>query len=415
MACVLASGGSWGAEAGSQPAQGAHLVTNDHGRPHAWVDEIQQNAVPTNQVLSPLGRQITFPGRPTAWAMSPDGRWLGVLCHNQALIINLSERRIVGKAGNLDGSYTGIVFAPGGQTLLASSTLGRIEQYAVDSQGQLKKAKPIRLPPRQKGQSVGVVPAGLALDPDHKTLWVALNGSNSVAQIDLTTGKLLRTIKVGNAPFDVVCAAGKVYVRNWGGRRPAPKSPTGPSGLAPVVRVDPRCAIASEGSVSIVDPKQACSVKEIVVGAHSCALAVSPDARFVCVANANSDTVSVIDTRREEVVWTLSARLAGGLPLGSSPNGLAFSGDGKTLYVANGTNNALAVIGFDRATQDDRTRPGPPRAELPENHACTSWPASSDRARSPISPSCCCRTTTPRAPCRPCRHPNPRLPTTTLQ
>ncbi len=30
--------------------------------------------VPTNQVLSPAGRQVTFSGRPTDLALSPDGR-----------------------------------------------------------------------------------------------------------------------------------------------------------------------------------------------------------------------------------------------------------------------------------------------------------------------------------------------------
>jgi DNA-binding beta-propeller fold protein YncE len=368
LACVVAALRGWSAEPGPQQAQGEPIVSRDRARPHAWVDEVQRNAVPTNQVLSPLGQQIAFPSRPAALAMSPDGRWLGVLCHDQVLVIDLQERQIAGRAAHPRGSCTGLVFAPGGHVLLASSTLGRIEQYAVDSSGRLARAKPISLSPPQEGQSVGVVPAGLALDPDGKSLWAALNGSNRVAQIELASGKVLRSIAVGSAPFDVVCAAGKVYVSNWGGRRPGSESPVGPSGRASAVRVDPRSGIASEGSVSVVDQKQGCSVKEIVAGVHAGALAVSPDRRFVCVANANSDTVSVIDTRRDEVARTLSTRLAGGLPQGSAPNGLAFSGDGRTLYVANGTNNALAVIDFGQATRNEGAAPGASPQGLPESH-----------------------------------------------
>ena len=368
MAWILTAGRGAAAQPESQPPQGEPPATKAHDGPHRWVGQAESGTVPTNQVLSPLGQQIAFPSRPTALAMSPDGRFLGVLCSDQVVTIDLDRRNIAGQAVHPGGSYTGIVFAPGGQTLLASSTRGRIEQYAVAANGQLKRAGRIQLPPPPKGQTAGVIPAGLALDPDRKTLWAALNGSNLLAQIDLASGKLLRTIAVGNAPFDVVCAAGKVYVSNWGGRRPDAKSLVGPSGRAADVRVDPRCYIASEGSVSVVDPIQGRAVKEIVAGVHSCALAVSPDERFVCVANANSDTVSVIDTRRDEVARSLSTHLARGLPLGSAPNGLAFSGDGRTLYVANGTNNALAVIAFDRALQGAGAPADASHAGSPENY-----------------------------------------------
>ena len=57
---------------------------------------------------------------------------------------------------------------------------------------------------------------------------------------------------VGVAPFDVVLAGHKIYVSNWGGRRPDADSVTGPAGDGTRVRVDAR-SIASEGSVSVID------------------------------------------------------------------------------------------------------------------------------------------------------------------
>ena len=68
--------------------------------------------VPTNQVLSPLGQQIAFSARPTALAMSPDGRWLGALCNNRVVVIDLDARRVAGQTGRFDGSFTGILFTP---------------------------------------------------------------------------------------------------------------------------------------------------------------------------------------------------------------------------------------------------------------------------------------------------------------
>src|SRR5262249_16842949 len=62
------------------------------------------------------------------------------------------------------------------------------------------------------------------------------------------------------------------------------------------------------------------------------------------VANANSDTVSVIDTDKDEVIETISCRPEARLPFGSGANAVTVSPDGGTLYVANGTNNCVAVV-----------------------------------------------------------------------
>jgi hypothetical protein len=67
------------------------------------------------------------------------------------------------------------------------------------------------------------------------------------------------------------------------------------------------------------------------------------------VANANSDTVSRIDTRTGRVVRTLNVRPGRQAPLGSSPNALAISDDAGRLYVANAANNAVAVVDTRRA------------------------------------------------------------------
>ena len=52
----------------------------------------------------------------------------------------------------------------------------------------------------------------------------------------------------------------------------------------------------------------------------------------------------MIDTATDTVLRTISVRPGVKAPIGSSPNALAVSPDGKTLYVANGANNAVAVV-----------------------------------------------------------------------
>jgi YVTN family beta-propeller protein len=184
------------------------------------------------------------------------------------------------------------------------------------------------------------------IDSDGKMLWAALNRPNTLAQIDLTTREIVRQIPVGSAPYGVVFVNGKAYVSNWAGRHPGKSDVSGESGSGTPVRVDPVRNIASDGSVSVVDLASHREVKQIVVGLHPSGIIATPDGRQVLVANANSDTVSVIDTASDTLIETISTRPAEKLLFGSAPNALAISRDGKTIYASNGTNNAVAVIDF---------------------------------------------------------------------
>ena len=59
-----------------------------------------------------------------------------------------------------------------------------------------------------------------------------------------------------------------------------------------------------------------------------------------------SDTLSVIDTRTDKIVETICARQNPGDPFGAQPDALAFDKPGRTLFVCNGTQNAVAVFQF---------------------------------------------------------------------
>lgn len=302
--------------------------------------------VPTNQVLSPLGRQVEYSGRPTDLALSPDGRWLAVLDYQQVLIVDPESAQIVSAAPHKEGSYAGIVFTPDGRRLLASSFTGTIGDFEVSDTGALVPREPIKLAD-SKAALQRVLPVGLAIDPAGKTLWAVFNLRNKVAEIDLASGAILREIAVGNAPYGVIALGQKLYVTNWAGRLPEATSVSGPAGSGTAVRVDPVRYVASDGSVSVVDLTSGHQRKQIVVGLHPSGIVATPDGKYVLVANANSDTVSVIDTGADEVVETISTRPAANLIFGSSPNALVTSSDGRWLYVANGTNNCVAVIALE--------------------------------------------------------------------
>ncbi len=106
--------------------------------------------------------------------------------------------------------------------------------------------------------------------------------------------------------------------------------------------------------VLVFNPESAQLVGEISTEGHPNDLVLSKNGKTLFVANATENSVSVIDVAGRRVLETIGTALYPDAPAGSTPNGLALSGDEKTLYVANADNNCLAV--FDVATPG-RSRP----------------------------------------------------------
>jgi DNA-binding beta-propeller fold protein YncE len=326
---------------------------------------------PANQIVTPAGRQIELPGvRPNALALSPDGKILVTSGIAHELVVadpatgNISQRvplpsgkvrepspltsAILGADEKAQLSFTGLKFSPDGARLYLANVSGDVKVFAVSREHQVSPLFSIALPPANAPDRENEIPAGLAVSADGKKLYVAGNLSNRLLELDAATGKILRTWNVGVAPLDVVLAGRKIYVSNWGGRRPDAGSVTGPAGQGTRVRVDAR-GIASEGSVSVIDLADgqiSAPPREIVIGPHAGALAVSPNGKFVVAASAGNDMLSVIDTRSDEVVETVTARQSPGDPFGAQPDALVFDAAGKILYCANASQNAVAVFQF---------------------------------------------------------------------
>ena len=157
------------------------------------------------------------------------------------------------------------------------------------------------------------------------------------------TAKIVQ-IPVGISPYDIVIThSNKAYVSNWGGRQPREGESTYNTSGSRVL-VDPKTGVANNGSVSVIDLDRNTSLKSIEVGLHPSGMALSPGQDKLYVACANSDIITVIDTRTDEVTEKISVHLNKDIPFGSAPNALTVSPDGKYLYVANGTENAICVI-----------------------------------------------------------------------
>jgi YVTN family beta-propeller protein len=308
---------------------------------------------PTNQTLRPVGTEITFGGRPMDVALSPDGKTLAVLNFRSLTLIDLEKKEVKQNIPVAGGHpFAGILWD--GDTIYTSQIRGVIQPYQVDEKGAAKAGKEVRLP-SERG-SVSPLPAGMAVSHD-RTLYVVLNRENALSACHLDEVRKTQAeegagespfslrIPVGVAPYTVAVSndGKKVYVSNWGGRRAREGDVTANSAGTPAV-VDPETGVASTGTVTVLSAGGVKPSQEIKVGLHPCAMVAHPTAPLLFVANANSDTVSVIHTDTDEVIHTIVVKPDKRLPFGSAPNALAISPDGKRLYVANGGNNCVAVF-----------------------------------------------------------------------
>jgi YVTN family beta-propeller protein len=299
--------------------------------------------VPNGQQLTPAGTHVEVNDRPLGMVLSPDRRLLAVVTGSnfnpRALHLIDADTLRLKQTIAIANSFVGVAFNPAGNRLyVGGGASNDVKLFAAAADGAFAAAETIPVS--------GGAPSGLSLSPDGSRLYVALNQTHEVGVIDTATNAILRRVPVGIYPYTTVQSAdgSKVYVTNWGGRVPGATDVT--DGSFPVV-VDPRTGIPVSGTVSVIDTASNTVQKTIEVGLHPTGMTLSPAGDRVYVTNANSDTVSVISTLTDAVVNSLRVGDLGSEReslLGASPNAVTISPDGRTLFVANASQNAIAVV-----------------------------------------------------------------------
>ncbi|MBI4876974.1 MAG: bifunctional YncE family protein/alkaline phosphatase family protein, partial [Acidobacteria bacterium] len=295
--------------------------------------------VPTGQSITPAGAHIEVADRPLGMAVSPGGDQLAVItgsnfASRRLHLIDLGKDSIM-QSLSIGDSFVGVTFSYDiARLYVGGGRDNNVKFFERKEDGTYAASGAVSIP--------GSAPSGLSLSPDGEWLYVALNTRHTMGIVNTQT-RAVKEVTVGSYPYTtaVTSDGAKVYVSNWGGRKAGAGDATEPG--IPVV-VDPNTGMMNNGTVSVVDAKTQRVAGTIEVGLHPSAMLLSRDGRRLFVANANSDTVSIIDTASDTVERTLDVRLFEGAPLGSAPNALALSPDGGTLYVANAANNAVAVL-----------------------------------------------------------------------
>lgn len=91
---------------------------------------------------------------------------------------------------------------------------------------------------------------------------------------------------------------------------------------------------------------------QLTLGSFPMSGALSPDQRYLVVANAGAgdQSLQVIDVHKHRIIQTITYKSPEALYLG-----LAFSPDGKKLYASAGGNNKIRVFNFDNGTLTEQT------------------------------------------------------------
>jgi DNA-binding beta-propeller fold protein YncE len=350
---------------GNKPA-----VITDQSSYHMGYDDstLRSNSapyiMPYNRIINPAGTTVYFgdtkyENHSLDCKLIPGENALVVEDRYGIAIINTKTKEVITRWSYYDekrftglaSTYSGIqVVQRYGKTNILWSAATGSKSYVMmvnwDGEHVFFK-KQIAFAP--EGDSPLALPNELKVIEEGETdyLYVVLNGNNQLVKMSLADEKVKWKSPTGVAPYGIAMANGKAFVSNWGGSIPADGTSSETAGV-PYGKAysDLKTGAATQGTVSVISTSTGAFVKEIPVGLHPNAIIASPDSKFIYVANANSDNVYVIDAVKLVTVDSINVKIDLNEKsfIGDSPCALSLSPKGTTLYVANGLDNAIAVV-----------------------------------------------------------------------
>ena len=309
--------------------------------------------LPNQWSLRPAGRQVELADFPENVAIDPSGRFAAVLhagySDHQIQIVDLVDARVVSHL-RVQETFYGLAFSRDGKILVCSGAGEEVVHVFSFRDGQLSNHAKVRIrEPKKRG-----VPAGLVLNSTGTDAFVANVWGDSVSRVSLrgepqpidivigTNGTAISEAPVKpSADFETAAAEKRaqaaLYEKDAAGSFPY------------ACCLDERrqrlyVSLWAQASVAVVDLNSRQVVMRWPVQEHPCEMALTRSGKFLFVANASRNTVSVLDTQAGKQVELISSALYPNAPPGSTPNSLALSPDERTLYVANADNNTVAVF-----------------------------------------------------------------------
>jgi YVTN family beta-propeller protein len=290
--------------------------------------------LPNGWTLTPAGKHVVLTDLPLNIIPLADNKHALVATSgynkHELSLVDLTKQEIVDKQ-TVRESWFGLVLSPkqdrvwwagGGANMLHTFDLkdGKLTRTSKD------EIDPAKLSAEEKAALAKQkeFKSGILLDPKRDLLYSLDINKSSLAVVSTKDGSTTKTIELEGRPYDIVTGrnGAQLYVSDWAGRQ-----------------------------LLVVDAETLKLAARIAVGEHPNQMALHPKDDRLFVACASSNTVTVVDTKRNVVTETIRTSLFPRAPQGSTPDALAVSPDGKTLYVANADNNCVAVVDIARENE----------------------------------------------------------------
>jgi YVTN family beta-propeller protein len=313
--------------------------------------------LPNQWSLRPVGQQIPVGDFPVNLALHSGGKFAAVLhCgygQHEVVVLDLAAGAIASRT-KLDEAFYGLAFSKDGTRLFCSGSSGECIHAFQFADGQLTDHTTLLL---QDAKHRGI-PAGIAVSADARTLYAANLWAQSISRVRFGDDGVAQTdelLLADKAAPEAPALAPSTDDPSITKRATALLDTTDPSAPFPYAcLLDEKKArlyvsLWAQARVAVIDTKTFTVLGRWKTEDHPNEMVLSKDGRRLFVANANRNTVSVLDTTADgRTVETLLAELTPSAAPGNTPNSLALSPDGAHLFVANANINTVAV--FDVST-----------------------------------------------------------------
>jgi DNA-binding beta-propeller fold protein YncE len=273
--------------------------------------------LPNGWKLSPHGKSVSLGDLPLNLVVSPNKSYMVATNNGQSVqslqLFNVKKGEIV-DSKEIPKSWYGLKIASDNKTIYASGGNDNVILHFEIENDQLVSKGKIALSNILKDN---ISPAGMDLDNATGILYVVTKDNNKLYLVDTRLQKVQESFALPAEGYTCLLdqSKGVLYISVWGARQILP-----------------------------FDTRSKKFLKAIQVGDHPNEMVLTKNGKTLFVANANDNSVSVIDLEKGKEIEVLNAALFPNSIEGSSTNGIALSEDEEKLYIANADNNCLAVF-----------------------------------------------------------------------
>ncbi|MEY3873743.1 MAG: hypothetical protein RL363_464, partial [Bacteroidota bacterium] len=278
--------------------------------------QVKNTMLPNGWTLSPIGKQLPLEDLPLNIVVSPNKKFAAITNNGQSTqgihLVDIASETIVDYV-TTEKSWYGLCFSADNKFLYAS---GGNDNWILKYEVTNKKMKLVDSILLGKKWPVRISPTGLCINDAKQIMYVVTKENNALYEIDLKT-KQAKKYSLESEAYTCVLSPDKktLYISLWGSDK-----------------------------LLIWDTEKKMAIKKLAVGDNPNELLLTKKADFLYVANANDNSVAVVDTKSLTIVEVLNTALYPNAPNGSTTNGLALNENDTKLYIANADNNNLAVF-----------------------------------------------------------------------